>query len=174
MIALAIARENGIPSLIRPAIEALAESKVSLYSWCSDNSVLQYTGVKEVSTITRLKEHLYLTRLSLLDLPPAIHSKCCVDVAKCRAGWERYWNVEVARKVRKLVDGSVSNELWLIQSNLLRAEIPGMGRDCLMATVDKVGHHHCWYADSEIVDGAVECLMVDECLPDWRGVGSDN
>ena len=114
MIALAITQENGIPSLIRPAIEALAELKVLLYSWCSDNSAFQYTGVKEVSAITRPKEHLYLTHLSLLGLPPATHSKCCVDVAKHRAGWEQYWNVEVTKKVWKLVDGLVSNELWLI------------------------------------------------------------
>ena len=49
-----------------------------------------------------------------------------------------------------------------------------MGRNCLTATVDKVSHHHCWYADSEIVEGAVECLMVDEFLPDWCRVGRDN
>lgn len=174
MIVLAVARENGIPSLIKPAVEALAESRISLYSWCSDNTILQYTRVEEVSAIARLKERLYLARLSILDIPPAIHGKGCVNAVGCRVCWERYWGVEVAKRVRKLVDGAISNELWLIRSDILKAEVPGMGRSCLTATVDKVGTHHCWYVDRGIIEGAVECLLVDERIPDWRGTGSDD
>lgn len=174
MIVLAIARENGIPSLIKPAVEALAESKISLHSWCSDDSVLQYTRVKEVSAIARMKERLYVTRLSILGIPPTIHGKGCVDMVNCRASWERYWNMEVAKRVRKLVDGAIFNELWLIRSDILKAQVLGMGKVCLTATVDKVGSHNCWYADREIIEGAVKCLTVDERVPDWRGTSGDD
>ena len=55
-VVLAIAQENGIPSLIKPAVEALAEPPMTLLSWCSEDKILCYVQVEEVSAIARMKE----------------------------------------------------------------------------------------------------------------------
>jgi len=170
MIALAIARENGIPSLIKPAVEALAEPAISLHSWCCDNNILRYTTqVDEVSAIARMRERLYATRLSILDVPPVIHGKDCTDMAGCRMVWEHYWYARVGKKIRRLFDGAVSNQLWFIRSDILRTQIPGMKQSCSTMTVENVEAHSCWYVDRKIIDSAIEYLIVDERVPNWPG-----
>lgn len=167
-VVLAIARENGIPSLIRPAVEALAEPTATLLSWCARDDVLCYTQVKEVSAVARMKERLYTARLSILDVPPVVHGSDCVDTGSCAVVWEHYWHTRIGKKVRKLDDGAVANQLWFIRSDILGANIPGMRQSCLTTTVEKVGENPCWYADRMIIDGAILYLMVTERVPDWH------
>lgn len=176
VIVLAIARENGIPGLIKPAVEALAEPAVSLHSWCCNNDTLRYTTqVDEVSAIARMRERLYAARLSILDVPPAIHGKDCADVGGCGMVWEHYWHTRVGKKIRRLFDGAVSNQLWFIRSDILRTQIPGMRQSCSTMTVEKVGAHSCWYVDRQIIDSAIEYLIVDERVPNWHvGLSSDS
>jgi len=174
MIVLGVARENGIPSLIKPAVAALAEPTMPLHSWCCQNDILRYTQVNEAGAIAKMKERLYTTRLSLLEVPSVTHGEDCVDVASCGVVWEHYWHTKIGKKIRRLHDGTVSNQLWFIRSDILGAKVPGMGQSCLTVTVDRVGAHPCWYHDRQIVDGAIEYLMVTERVPDWRGTSSDS
>lgn len=66
-------------------------------------------------------------------------------------------------------DGEVSHQLWFIQSEILRVQIPGMRQSCLTMTVDKVGASSCWFSDRQIIDGAIAHLMVTGHVPDWCG-----
>ena len=172
-IVLAVARENGIPSLIRPAVESLAKPTASLHSWCCDVAITQYVQVEEISAIARMKERLYNARLAILDVPPVTHGGNCVDTVGCGIVWGHYWNVRVGGKVRKVYDGTLSHQLWFIRSELLTSQIPGMTKSCRVMTVDKVGMNSCWSSNRQIVDGAVGHLMVVERLPDWSGVDSN-
>jgi len=144
MIALTIAQENGIPSLIKPAVEALAEPAISLHNWCCDNNILEYTTqVDEVRAITRMREQLYAMCLSILGVPPVIHGKDCTDMAGCRMVWEHYWYARVGKKIRRLFNGVVSNQLWFICLDILRTQIPGIKQSCSTMTVENVGAHSC-------------------------------
>jgi len=174
-VVLAIARENGIPSLIKPAVEALAEPTTSLHSWCCEGKILRYIQAEEIGVIARMKERLYDTRLAILDVPPVIHGDDCTDIAGCALLWEHHWYASVGKKVRKFHDGTISHQLWFIRSTeVLRAEIPGMKKLCLAKTVESVADNWCWYSDKRIVDGAIEYLMVTERIPDWSGVGGNS
>lgn len=173
-VVLAIARENGIPSLIRPAIEALAEPTASLHSWCCDVEVLRYVQVGEIGAIARMKERLYNARVAILDVPLVTHRTSCTDSVSCEIVWDAYWNAKVGRKARRLYDGSVAHQLWFIRSSdVLGAKVPGMDLACLAATIDKVGSNLCWFSDRQIIEGAVRHLMIPERFPDWCGVNSD-
>ena len=151
VIVLAVAQENRIPSLIRPMVKALAEPAMSLSSWCLDREVLLYMQVDKVGAIARMKEQLYLARISILDIPPVVHGGQCIATnshQSCELVWEFYWNTAIGKKVRKLADGRVCSQLWLIRSDLLKAPIPGMGELCRDMTVEKVGSYLCWFSDS--------------------------
>lgn len=175
-VVLAIAQENGIPSLIRPAVQALAEPTMSLSSWCSNGDVLRYTRVEEVSAIARMKEQLYLSRISILNVPPVIHGSGCdiVSRGKCELVWAQYWNMVVGKKVWRLLDGKLCYQLWVIWSDLLKAQIPGMGETCHQMTLEKVGDYSCWFSDRHIINGAIAYLMVSERVPEWHGSDSGN
>jgi hypothetical protein len=168
-VVLAVARENEIPSLIRPAVEALAEPAATLTSWCSKDEILSYTGVKEVSAIARMKERLCAARLSILDVPPVTHGVNCGNVVGCAAAWEHYWLTEVGRKICRLDDDTISHQLWYIRSEILKVQIPAMSLSCLITVVDTVGANLCWFADRRIIEGAVLHLMVTERIPNWNG-----
>ena len=168
-VVLGVARQNGIPSLIQPAVEALASPAMSLSSWCSQEELLCYVGVFEVSAIARMKEQLYIARLSLLDVPQALHGKDCPNATNCRVAWESYWLMQVGKKIRRLLDDGISHELWFIRSEILRAQVDGMRQSCVAMTVDAVGGNKCWEAHKQIVDGATRYLMVVERVPDWMG-----
>lgn len=173
-IVLAIARENGIPSLVKPTVEALAEPAMTLSSWCSEVDVLRYLQVEEVSAIARMKERLYLARLAILDIPPVVHASDCNEANKCVIIWTNYWHTKVGKRIRKLEDGAVSNQLCFIRSDIIRAEVPGIRQPCLDKTIDVVGKYSCWYADRQIIDGTIAYLMVTERIPDWCGSSSND
>ena len=69
-----------------------------------------------------------------------------------------------------LDDATVSYELWFIQSEILKAWIPGMAESCHTMTINGVAANSCWFSEDSILAGAIEHLMVAECVPDWRGV----
>jgi len=172
-VALAIGRENGIPSLIGPAIQALAEPAVSLHSWCCNPRILRYVQVEEIGAIVRMKERLYEARLSMVDVPPVTH-RGCADQAGCGSRWERYWHATVGKKVRNLFGGTLVHQLWFIRvTDVLKAEVPGMNPACLSTTIERVEQNPCWLSDKRIIDGAIEHLMVAERLPDWHRVNNN-
>lgn len=169
-IALAVARANGIPSLIKPAVKALADPGFPLHSWSCDSAILRYTTVEEVGAIARMKEKLCAARLTILDVPPVHHAPDCTSEAVCAQAWAWYWTVTVGKKVRRLWDDSIPNQLWFIRSkDVLEAEVPGMGVLCLRITAEHVARHSCWFSDDRIINGAVNYLMVPERVPEWSG-----
>ena len=110
----------------QPVVSALAEPTMLLHSWCCDNEVLCYIQVEEIGTLAKMKEHIYSMHLAILDVPLVVHRKDCTNAIACGAVWEHYWHTRIGRKVRKLEDGSISNQLWFIQSELIGAKVPGM------------------------------------------------
>ena len=168
-VVLAIARKNGIPTLIKPAVEALANSAVPLHSWCGEGEILCHVDIQEVSAIARMRERLHLVRLALLDVPPVIHDVDCASAGSCAKAWELYWYMKVGRKLRRL-DGEVSHQLWWIRlQDVIKAQVPGMGIGCLAQTVTTVANNECWFAETRVVEGATNYLMVTERIPDWPG-----
>lgn len=167
-VILAVARKNGIPALIEPAVEALAA--IPLHGWCCDGEILRHVEVEELGVIARMKEKLHLIRLTLLDVPPAIHDDGCVNRAGCTRAWELYWHMAVGRKLRQL-DGAISHRLWWIRSeDVVKAQVLGMGLACLTGTVTRVGDNPCWFSEIRVIEGAVGHLMVSERIPDWPGI----
>jgi hypothetical protein len=101
-VVLAVARANGIPSLIKPAVKALADPEVTLYSWGCNSEILCHAAVEEVGAIARMRERLYTARLAILDVPPVSHAVDCANAVGCAQAWERYWHMVVGKKIRKL------------------------------------------------------------------------
>ena len=168
-VVLAIARKNGIPALIKPAVEALANPAVPLHSWCGIGEILRHVDVEEVSAIARMRERLHLVRLALLDVPPVIHDGGCANTGGCARAWKLYWNTKIGKKLRRQ-DGEVTHQLWWIRSqDVVKAQVVGMGIGCLTRTVTTVASNECWFAETRIVDGATNYLMVTERVPDWLG-----
>ena len=169
-IALAVARANGIPSLIKPAVKALAEPTLPIHSWSCDGAILRYVAVEEIGAIARMKEKLCSARLTMLDVPSMHHAADCASEAICAQAWAWHWNVVVGKKIRRLGDDSIPYQLWYIRSkDVIEAEVPGMGPLCLRITVEHVGGHSCWFSDDRIIEGAVDYLMVPERVPEWSG-----
>ena len=168
-VALAVARANGIPSLIKPAVKALAEPNLPLHSWSCETGVLGY-AVEEIGAIARMREKLYLARLAILDVPPVTHANDCASKPNCAQAWAWYWHANVGKKIRKICDDTIPHQLWYIRStDVLQAKVPGMGLLCLQITAEHVAHNACWFSDDCIINGAVEYLMVPECVPEWSG-----
>lgn len=117
---------------------------------------------------------MYFARLSILDVPPVVHANDCHDANRCVIIWAHYWHTKVGKRIRKLEDGTVSHQLWFIRSDILRTEVPGIRQPCLDKTIDAVAGYSCWYADRQIIDGAIAYLMVTERIPDWCGSYGDN
>ena len=167
-VALAVARANGIPSLIKPAVKALAAPEVPLHSWSCDDNILRYVAVEEVGAIVRMKEKLSLACLAILDVPPVAHANDCASEPNCAQAWAWYWHAIVGRKIRKLCDDTIPHQLWYIRTtDVLQAEVPGMGLLCLWITAERVAHNACWFSDDRIINGAVDYLMVPERVPEW-------
>ena len=170
-VVLAVARANGVPSLIKPAVKALADPDATFHSWSCEGEILRYVAVEEMGAIARMRERLQAARLTVLDVPPVTHAADCNDAAGCAQGWERYWYIVVGKKVRKLYDGTATHQLWYIRSvDVLQGEVPSMGKMCLRMTAERVAGNSCWFSDDSIIDGAVEYLMVPERIPDWPGL----
>ena len=170
LVVLAVARANGIPCLVKPAVRALAGADIPLCSWCSDLEILRYAQVEEVGAIARMKEWLYYAHLAFLAVPSVTHGGDCTDTSSCRVVWEFYWSANVGRRIRVLDDATVSHELWFIWSEILKAQIPGMTESYRTMTVNGVAANSCWFSEDSILSGTIEHLMVAECVPDWRGV----
>ena len=171
-VVLAVAWKNGIPTLIKPAVEALANPAVPLHSWCCNVDILHHMDVEEISVIARMRERLYLVRLALQDVPPVVHDRNCADARGCARAWELNWHTKVGKKLRRL-DGSIFHQLgWIRSQEVVKAQVPGMGMECLTQTVMGVGNNECWFAETRVVDGATNHLMVTERVPDWLGINN--
>jgi hypothetical protein len=167
-IVLAVARKNGIPTLIKPAVDAL--TAIPLHSWCCDEEILCHVAVEEVGVIARMKERLYLICVALLDVPPVIHDEGCGNGGDCARAWELHWHMRVGKRLRQL-SGTASNSLWWIRTEeVIKAQVPGMGLGCLSRTVTNFGDSSCWLSEMRVIDGAIDHLMVSERIPDWPGI----
>ena len=117
-----------------------------------------------------MKEKLYSARLAILDVPPVSHTNDCTSQPHCAQAWAWHWHATVGKKLRKLYDDTVTHQLWYIRlTDVLQAEVPGMGLLCLRITAELVAHNACWFSDDRIVGGAVDYLMVPERVPEWSG-----
>ena len=119
-----MARSNGVPSLIRSAVKALAVPDVTLHSWGCKEEILRYVAVEEVAAIARMRERLLTARLAILEVPPVNHAADCTDMGSCVQAWEYHWNTVIRKKIWKLHDGTSYYQLWYIRSmDILQAEV---------------------------------------------------
>lgn len=174
-VALGVAREYGIPSLIEPAVRALADSKVPLASWSTDAEVISYMSVFDLGVIGRMKEKLLMARIALCTPFPAIHDDVtCYTSGRpfCSMAWRDFW---VSTIVPKLLssDGQIAHKLLWIKDTISNAKICGMADRCREWTVGEVVKKPGWLAEWNIPEGAAKILMVPEremltmdCAPD--------
>lgn len=163
-IVLGVAREYGIPTLIKPAVKALAKAEVLLSSWSTDPNILRYTTVKQLGDIARMKEKLLLARFALCKVPPVTHVATCPGKTRtlCSASWRKFWLSTVVPKLCNL-NGDIDNGLWWIRTDCVAsARVEGMTDGCVEWTVNDVIGNAAWRAETVIPDGAAEALMVAE------------
>ena len=68
----------------------------------------------------------------------------------------------MAPKLCKLKD-NIDNQLWWIRTDrVAKARVSGMTGKCLRLTVDEVIASPGWKAETKILEGATEALMVSE------------
>jgi hypothetical protein len=164
-VVLGVAREHGIPDLVRPAVEALADPKLTFSSWSVDPMITPYVTVTDMGAVGRMKEKLLLARVALCTPPPITHDEvtCRPSIRPtCSTSWKGYWTASI---VPKLLGGEGRAEATLLQvreSIMSTSWIDGMGDECREATVADVARRPGWNADGNIVEGAVVMLMVPE------------
>lgn len=163
-VVLGVSREYGIPSLIEPAVKALARMDIPLASWCTDPEVIRYTSVIDIGVIGRLKEKILMARIALRCPPPVVHDHIMCPPRErigCEASWKDFW---MSMIVPKLLSPSTSDgyELLSIQKSVDEAVVPGMGDECRERTVPGVVGKPGWRAEETITNGAIEVLMVVE------------
>lgn len=170
-IVLAIARRHGIPTLIKPAILRLASAGLPLGSWTSAPEVLQYMESFELAIIAKMKENIYITRVSLIETPKVVHCAQCSRTAACELIWGFFWTNTISDKVRRIDDWKACHRLEYIRVyDLMVAKIPEMTAGCREATVKRVAENPWWSAEHGIINGAADRLMVAERVPQWAGV----
>lgn len=162
-IVLGVAREYGIPDLIRPAVEALASPKRTFSSWSTNPTITCHTSVMDLGFIGRMKEKLLLARVTLCTPPPIFHNEVCTAKgrAACLASWESFWTSKIAPELLK-TGGDATSRLWYIHNQVESAKVPGMGQGCAEQTITNVIAKPGWNAEWNIPDGAVNALMVPE------------
>ena len=93
----------------------------------------------------------------------------------CSASWKSFWVSDVIPRLL-ITTGEVDGQLMATRSGIMCARVPGMMERCTEQTIageiDKPG----WKAESNVVEGAVDLLMVAErvmlalevCGPLWQ------
>lgn len=163
-IVLGVAREYGIPNLIRPAVRALSEPDRSLASWSTDLEIIRHMSVVDIGVISRMKDRLSTIRATLCTPPPEIHDQeTCLATgrAMCSTFWRSFWVSEVVPRILATND-KVASRLYAIRDEIVGARVPRMMEKCANKTIagaiDKPG----WKAEWKVIDGAVDLLMVEE------------
>ena len=163
-IVLGVAREYGIPNLIRPAIRALAEPDRPLAGWTANPEIIRHMSAIDIGVISRMKDRISNIRAILCTPPPEIHNQqMCLATgrAMCSASWKSFWVSDVIPRLL-MTNGEVDGQLMAIRSGIMCARVPGMMERCTEQTIagaiDKPG----WKAESNVVEGAVDLLMVAE------------
>jgi hypothetical protein len=163
-VVLGVAREYGIPHLIGPSVKALAKLEMPFSSWSTDKTITCYTTVMDLGVIGRMKEKLLMARIALSSPPRAVHDDtACLPNgrAECSASWREFWNESIIPKLLK-TDGEIENQLWWIRSSIANTVVPGMAGGCAQQTVVDTISKPGWRAETNIPDGAVNLLMVEE------------
>jgi len=163
-IVLGVAREYGISSLIRPAVRALSEPDRSLASWSADPEIIRHMSVMDIGVISRMKERLSTIRAALCTPPPEIHDQDTCQAAgraMCSVFWRSFWVSEVVPRILAS-NGKVASRLCVVRDGIEGARVLGMMERCANKTIagaiDKPG----WRAEWNIIDGAVDLLVVAE------------
>ncbi|KAF9642709.1 hypothetical protein BDM02DRAFT_3192807 [Thelephora ganbajun] len=164
-VVLGVARKNGIPDLIEPAVKALAKPSIPLASWCTSPGILHHVTLEDICKISRMKEKLWTARTALCKVPPIVHdlASCLQDHRNiCSGSWRQFWLLEVVPRLLELNDELDSRLVWIGTDLVAKAKVEGMARLCLANTVQKVVANAGWRAEIWIPEGAVESLMVPE------------
>ena len=164
-IVLGVARKYGIPSLIAPAVGALARPSITFASWCINPDILRHSTLEDVTVIGRMKEKLWSAQAALCKVPPVTHNLAsCLHGRQdtCYRSWRQFWLLDVAPKLLQLNDELENRMMWIGTEFLARAKVEGMTKGCLEHTIEKVGAGVGWRAEIQIPQGAIERLMVPE------------
>ena len=174
-IVLGVAREYGIPALIRPAVRALADPTISVSSWSTDPTIICHMSIVDVGVIARMKERIFVSRGALCAPPPDVHNQqTCVAVnrAMCSASWRSFWVSDIVPKLL-MADGEPVR-LSSVKDQVTHAEVPGMMEGCMAQTVAGAIRTPGWRVEWNITDAAVDLLMVEERVMLEAGGVSDD
>lgn len=163
-IVLGIARKYGIPDLIRPAVRALSEPDGSVASWLADPEIIHHMSVTDIGVISRMRERIFKIRSLLCTPPPEIHDRQTCSAtgrAMCSASWKSFWVSEVIPRLL-VTNDEVASRLPVIRDGIVGARVPGMMERCTDQTIKSVVDKPGWKAEWNVVDGAVDLLMVAE------------
>jgi hypothetical protein len=164
-VVLGVARKQGIPDLIGPAVNALAKPSVTLSSWCTNSEILRYVTLEDVTKISRMKEKLWMARAALCKVPPVIHHLASCPQGHhttCAGFWRQFWLSDIVPRLLELTDRPDGELVWVVSEFVEKARVEGMTRECFAHTVQKVGANAGWRAEVRIPQGAIELLMVPE------------
>lgn len=162
-IVLGVAREYGIPKLIRQAVEALAKPKMTFSSWSTDPTITCHTSVMDLGFIGRMKEKILVARIALCTTPPTLHNQACTARGRttCLASWERFWTSKIVPELL-MVNGDDIIGVRDIRNKIESAEVPGMMQGCAEQTIANTIGKTRWDVELNMLDGAVSALMVPE------------
>ena len=165
-IILGVARQHGIPDLIRPAVEALANQGITYSSWSTDPTIICHLTVVEMGVVGRMKEKLQMARGALCNPPRIVHDEMACppsNTSTCAASWKRYWALHTIPKLLG-INGEMEHSLLQIQEEVVSTgRISGMVEECKAKTIaDSVVGMAGWSAEQNIPEGAIGVLMVLE------------
>ena len=164
-IILGIAREHGIPDLVRPAIEALADPKLTFSSWSVDQTITAHVTVTDLGAIGRMKEKLLMARVALCTPPPTTHDEVACRPSlrsTCSTSWKSYWMSTIVPRLLGS-EGKAEGALSQVREGITSTGwIDGMVDECREGTIAGVAGKPGWNAEGNIVEGAVAMLMVPE------------
>jgi hypothetical protein len=162
-IVLGVSRQYGIPSLIDPAVHALANPKLPLSSWSTNPAITCHSSIMDIGIIGRMKEKLLTIRIALCTPPPILHNEMCSSRSRatCTRSWESFWASEIVPRLLQ-INGEAGSRLFVIRKLVEVAKVPGMMEKCAEQTITDVTERPGWDAEWNIPDGAVRALMVPE------------
>lgn len=167
-VVLGIARAHGIPDLIGPAVEALANARLTFASWSTAPAIICHTSVVDVGAIGRMKEKLQSARITLCNIPNPLHDEgLCSPSSRpiCTSSWNDYWVLNIVPKLLGINGEAVCPLLQIQREVTSTIRIKGMMEGCRSKTVvGSIAGRPGWEAEGNIVQGAVDLLMVPEGL----------